>query len=118
MPVSCSVQCAVQSAVQSAVQRAVLMVDQVSPQEINSQHATLFADVPPLVFARAAVLRGAYKTAEEAMQGTYDLHRRKGFKGVTLGSGRGIMLAYDNSLSKDEDLNKLRSMFLGPNEGK
>jgi hypothetical protein len=91
-------------------------VDQVTQcrchsQEINSQHSTLFAGVPPLVFARAAVLRGSYKTAEEAMQSTYDLHRRPGFNGVKFGEG-GIMFAYNNSMSKDVDLRKLRGMFI------
>jgi hypothetical protein len=67
--------------------------------------------VPPLLFAQAAVLRGNYETAEEAMQSTYNLHPRKGFNGVTFGEG-GIMLAYDNSVRKDEDLMKLRAMFI------
>ncbi len=80
--------------------------------EINSPHSTLFVGVPPLVFARAAVLRGSYHTAEEAMQSTYDLHRRKGFNGVKQADSDSIMFAYDDSVSKDVDLMKLRAMFI------
>ncbi len=45
------------------------------------------------------------------MQSTYDLHRRPGFNVVKFGEG-GIMFAYDNSMSKDVDLRKLRGMFI------
>lgn len=113
MPVSCSAQSRVQTSAEWIAMQAVDQVTQCRchSQEINSQHSTLFAGVPPLVFARAAVLRGSYKTVEEAMQSTYDLHRRPGFNGIKFGEG-GIMFAYDNSMSKDVDLRKLRGMFI------